>query len=209
MTKPPTEKDPNPVGDVLRRADMKVIGDRTCNSRLEGVVDGTSVPCAQAPRATVCSGDSGGPLLKRGRRGPELAGIVSFGAEVIDKECVQGHPSAFADAAKLRGWLTRPRRVLVPMPAGKLTITGRQQAGSKLTCHLPRWAGKAPDSVKYQWSRTVTTDDGYPLLVDIDGATGPTLTLTKDLAPRVISCQVDATSAGGTIGLQARTSNTA
>ncbi|MDQ0960734.1 hypothetical protein QFZ66_004612 [Streptomyces sp. B4I13] len=29
LTKPPTEKDPNPVGDVLRRADLKVIGDRT------------------------------------------------------------------------------------------------------------------------------------------------------------------------------------
>ncbi|MFM9728502.1 S1 family peptidase [Streptomyces niveiscabiei] len=209
LTKPPTEKDPNPVGDVLRRADMKVIGDHTCTSRLAGVVDGTSVLCAQAPQATICAGDSGGPLLKRGRQGPELAGIVSFGSEVLDKGCVHGHPSAFADAAKLRGWLTQPRPVLVPMPAGKLTVTGRQQAGSKLTCRLPRWTGKAPDSVRYQWSRTVTSDDGYPLLVDIDGPTGPTLTLTKELAHSVISCQVDAASAGGTIGLQAMPSNTA
>ncbi|MFF7735501.1 trypsin-like serine protease [Streptomyces sp. NPDC007984] len=205
LTKPPTEKDPSPVGDVLRRADMKVIGDRTCNSRLEGVVDDTSVLCAQAPRATICSGDSGGPLLKRGRRGPELAGIVSFGSEVLDKACVQGHPSAFADAAKLRGWLTQPRPTLVPMPAGKLTITGRQQAGSKLTCHLPRWAGKAPDSVKYQWFRSVTGDDGFTFLDAIDGGTGATLTLTKDLARSAVSCQVEATSAGGTIALEAMT----
>ena len=209
LTKPPTEKDPNPVGDVLRRADLKVIGDRTCNSRLAGVVDGTSVLCAQAPRATICSGDSGGPLLGRGRRGPALAGIVSFGSEVLSKECVQGHPSAFADAAKLRGWLTQPRPTLVPMPAGKLTITGRQQAGSQLTCHLPRWAGKAADSIKYLWSRSVTSDDGYTFFDPIDGATRATLTLTKDLARGALSCQVDATTAGGTIELVAMTSNPA
>nr|WP_112473618.1 trypsin-like serine protease [Streptomyces sp. ST1020] len=186
LTKPPTEKDPNPVGDVLRRADMKVIGDRTCTSRLAGVVDGTSVLCAQAPQATICAGDSGGPLLKRGRRGPELAGIVSFGSEVLDKECVHGHPSAFADAAKLRGWLTQPRPVLVPMPAGKLTVTGRQQAGSKLTCRLPRWAGKV--------SRPGY--GGLALVPVSEGLAG------GEAGPLAAGVQVGAVAAGGLFGQQ-------
>ncbi|GAA2300357.1 hypothetical protein GCM10010234_48910 [Streptomyces hawaiiensis] len=78
----------------------------------------------------------------------------------------------------------------------------------RLTCHLPRWAGKTPDSVKYQWFRSVTGGDGFTFLDSIDGRTGPTLTLTKDLARRAISCQVDATSAGGTITLEAMASGT-
>ncbi|MFF5982976.1 S1 family peptidase [Streptomyces olindensis] len=204
-TKPPTEKNPHPVGDVLRSADMKVIGDGTCNTRLAGMAHGESVLCAQAPRAAICAGDSGGPLLKYGRRGPELAGIVSFGGEVAGKECGQSSPGGFADAAALRAWLTQARPALAPMPAGKLTIKGKRKAGAKLTCQVPRWAGKAPAKITYTWAKSETGEDGFKFFVPVDGATKPTLTLTKDLARRDFVCTVDATSAGGTIQLEAQT----
>ncbi|AHH98490.1 S1 family peptidase [Kutzneria albida] len=187
------------IGDVLRRADLSVISDQRCGAQLGGVVDGGSVVCAQG-KDTICAGDSGGPLVRDTATGPELVGITSFGGEVVGKQCGQDrYPGGFADTAALRSWLTQPDPVLAPMPVGKPTITGSRAVGDTVRCEQPRWAGKAPDSVAYEWARQQTGSDGFVFYTTIKGATAPRLAITPDLDGVPVLCVQTASTAGGTI----------
>ncbi|MFK8848007.1 S1 family peptidase [Streptomyces sp. Ac-502] len=97
-------------GDVLRRGDLTVRGHAQCAAQTPAVVDEASVFCARDARAglpgrtatTMCTGDSGSPLVLWGRRGPELAGIFSFAGETAGKVCGQPADAAFADVPALR-----------------------------------------------------------------------------------------------------------
>ncbi|MFI9718268.1 S1 family peptidase [Streptomyces sp. NPDC052396] len=87
-------------GDVLRRGDLVVRTHAQCAAQTPAVVDDASVFCARDPRerTTMCFGDSGSPLVVRGRGGrPELAGVFSFAGETAGKVCGQPADAAFAD----------------------------------------------------------------------------------------------------------------
>jgi secreted trypsin-like serine protease len=189
------------IGNVLQRGDLKTISHRSCNAQLGGLVDPASVLCAEAT-AAVCSGDSGGPLLHRTPRGPELVGIVSFADEVVGKDCGEGtYPGGFANAAVFRSWLLRPHPVLAPMPLGAPTITGTLTAATTLTCRPPAWSARARPSVSYQWEGDKVYSDGSTSLEPISGATKATLDLTPKLAEHHVDCIVIASTAGGTVQL--------
>jgi hypothetical protein len=65
QTKPFDPNDPlSSYGDALAKGDMKIIDEGSRNQQLAGLVDAGSVVCAQGTGTTVCSGDSGGPLLE-------------------------------------------------------------------------------------------------------------------------------------------------
>lgn len=200
LTEPQSKQNPAPLADVLRRAKMKVIDQHSCNTQLAGVVNGTSALCAKSPHATVCPGDSGGPLLSMGPHGPQVVGIVSFAGEVTGKECGEGaYPGAFADAAQLREWINQPRPVLAPMPSGRPKITGDHKKGGTLTCEVPRWLGKSPDSVEYTWYKM--TDDVFIPVSKPEGSSRQ-LKLNPDLAKTSLQCAVAAKSAGGVTELE-------
>lgn len=185
--------------DAPKRLDYQVIGDDRCVQALGTLVDAGSVLCAMPTAEPTCAGDSGGPLVRRTERGPELVGLVSFGSEVLLKPCGdRDNPTGFADVTALRPWLDQPQFVLAPLPAGQLRITGRLAAGSTLSCQLPEWRGAAPDSVSYAWERADVVE-AYQIV----GATGPTLTLTEELAGQAIGCTAVARTAGGKTTLRA------
>jgi secreted trypsin-like serine protease len=200
LTKPYDQANPlSSIGDVLQRADLAVIDDKQCNSQLGGAVDAKSVVCAQA-KETICSGDSGGPLLHQTPAGPELVGITSFGGEVIGKDCGQdGYAGGFADTASLKPWITQHHPVLAPMPTGEPTIDGTPASGAAVGCVQPKWAGAAPDSVSYQWSKSVVGSDGFKFFNPIKGATGAQLAITQEFAGRQVLCTMTASTAGGAV----------
>ncbi|MER6047157.1 serine protease [Streptomyces sp. NPDC001793] len=95
-------------GDVLRRGDLTVRTHAQCAAQTPAVVDDASVFCASdvpGGRTTMCFGDSGSPLVVRGRRGPELVGVFSFAGETAGKVCGQPADAAFADVPALVGAL--------------------------------------------------------------------------------------------------------
>jgi hypothetical protein len=193
------------LGDVLRRADLAVIGTQSCDDQLGGVVDGASVVCAQSEQM-ICSGDSGGPLVHQTVTGPELVGITSFAGEVVGKNCGDGYPGGFADAAALKSWLTQPDPVLAPVPAGGVSLSGELQVGGTMTCTPPPWAGPTPDSVDIQWYRSEVGENEFEFYLPIKGATGADFTITPDLAGRKLLCGATAKSAGGLVELLSDTS---
>ncbi|WP_238783411.1 S1 family peptidase [Streptomyces monomycini] len=101
-------------GDVLRRGDLIVRSHERCAAQTPAVVDEASVFCARDARGglpdrtptTMCTGDSGSPLVAWGRRGPELTGIFSFAGETAGKVCGQPADAAFADVPALLPDLT-------------------------------------------------------------------------------------------------------
>lgn len=204
QTKPFDPKNPASFfGDALSEGKLTVIGTPSCNAALGGLVDGSSVLCAQGGASTtICSGDSGGPLVEYGEDGPELAGLTSFGGEVVHKQCGQDYPGGFADAAKLRAFLTQPHPVLAPRPTAEPTVTGTKAAGATLTCQAPTWLGHAPASVTYTWDEGLVDATGFVTYLPIDGApTTPALAVTADLAAHSLLCVLDATTPGGTVEL--------
>ncbi|WP_234317942.1 S1 family peptidase [Streptomyces rimosus] len=101
-------------GDVLRRGDLTVRTHQQCAAQTPAAVDEASAFCARDVRAehagrtpaAMCWGDSGSPLVTRGRRGgPELAGIFSFAGEAAGKPC-RPADAAFADVPALLPELT-------------------------------------------------------------------------------------------------------
>ncbi|WP_274918524.1 S1 family peptidase [Streptomyces sp. WZ-12] len=93
-------------GDVMRRGDLTIRTHAQCAAQTPAVVDEASAFCARDipdGRTTMCFGDSGSPLVVRGRRGPELAGVFSFAGETAGKVCGQPADAAFADVPALAG----------------------------------------------------------------------------------------------------------
>jgi secreted trypsin-like serine protease len=64
-----------PPGTTLRQADLQIVGDDECSSTND---PGTQV-CAEGDGSDSCHGDSGGPLIVEGNRGPFQLGVVSYG----------------------------------------------------------------------------------------------------------------------------------
>lgn len=101
----PTRPDEEIRGDVLRRGDLAVRTHERCAAQTPAVVDEASVLCARDPSGggtTLCFGDSGSPLVARGRNGPEAVGVFSFAGETAGRVCGQPADAAFADVPALR-----------------------------------------------------------------------------------------------------------
>jgi hypothetical protein len=201
QTKPFDPNNPTSVlGDALKKGNLNVIDNASCNTQLAGLVDDASVVCAQHTGTTICAGDSGGPLVQYGDEGPELVGLTSFAGEVVTKDCGQDSPGGFADTAKLRAFLTQSHPALGPMPTAEPTIAGTKAAGSTLTCQA-KWAGRTPDSVTYTWDESlVDPNSGLEFYVPIkDAPNTPELAVTAELATHKLLCALNAATAGGTV----------
>jgi secreted trypsin-like serine protease len=72
-----------PPVDLLQEADVRIVGDATCQSAYElnaPTMDPATMVCAADPGRDTCQGDSGGPLMVRDSLGAwALVGITSWG----------------------------------------------------------------------------------------------------------------------------------
>jgi Trypsin len=139
-------------------------------------------PDGRAPYRSDCNGDSGSPLLLRGPRGWEIAGIDAWGVA-----CGARHndPTVFMSIPSVLDFLTAPAPPWAPEPVGRPRIDGEPRVGQQLTCVAPDWAGTPPVSVSYHW------------IVPRSGADGATYTVRPRDAGGRILCSVEAGIQGG------------
>jgi len=75
-------KEKGPAATILQEAEVPVVGNATCNApdAYNGAIK-SKMLCAgyQGGKIDSCEGDSGGPLVLRGKDGPVLVGVVSWG----------------------------------------------------------------------------------------------------------------------------------
>ena len=135
----------------LRQATLTTIADRACGPKWKGTkyakrFEAASEVCAGG-RASVCAGDSGGPMIGGTLDKPVLVGIISWTGPRCGEDKL---PSVSAEAAHYADFLTAPEPVWAPTPAGPTTIT---RSGDTLTC-TATWT-IAPDTVEFRWRRRV------------------------------------------------------
>jgi hypothetical protein len=142
---------------ALRQATLATIADRVCGPEWKGTkyaqrFEAASEVCAGG-RASVCAGDSGGPMLGGTLQRPVLVGIISWTGPRCGEDQL---PSVSAQASHYAAFLTAPEPVWAPVPAGPTTIT---RAGGTLTC-AATWT-VAPDTVEFRWRRRVRGKTAY------------------------------------------------
>lgn len=97
------QTDDDPHGFDLKFAEMQIISVRECETSLSKLYKNSNVPtgliCAKAPAATICGGDSGGPLTVNGT----LVGIVSW---LSGSLCSNDFPAIFTEIARYRYWIS-------------------------------------------------------------------------------------------------------
>lgn len=89
--------------DHLRRGTVKVASNAACRNDFGSLWRGRRMLCAGSVASDACFGDSGGPLLIRGRKGWIQHGVTSFG----DSACNVGDASVYTRVAALRPWIER------------------------------------------------------------------------------------------------------
>ncbi len=99
---------------VLKKLSAAIISNSTCATQLgSNILDVTICAGMAGANASVCNGDSGGPLLVPFRSRWIQVGIVSFGANI----CYQ--PTAFARVSALVGFVTTH---VVPEASGAVVV---------------------------------------------------------------------------------------
>ncbi|GAB3008223.1 trypsin-like serine protease [Amycolatopsis acidiphila] len=188
------------MGDVLQRGNFAVLAGDKCSPRLGGVVDQTSMLCAEGttPGTTVCPGDSGGPLMADLPGRPVQVGITSFAGEVEGLTCGQPSPAGFTDVGRVREWALSPGLALAPVPEGVPVIKGEAKADGTLLCEQPDWRGR-PTAVTTEWYRQNTDSTGFVFFTPIPGATTDRMTVPADVAGTSVDCLVTAYSGGGKV----------
>ena len=171
----------------LRQATLTTIPDRACGPRWKGTkyakrFEGASEVCAGG-RASVCAGDSGGPMIGGTLAKPVLVGIISWTGPRCGEDKL---PSVSAEVAHYADFLTAPEPVWAPTPAGPTTIT---RSGDTLTC-TATWT-VAPDTVEFRWRRRVRGKVHYEF---ITVARTATYTPTQ---PGLYDCEALGSGAGG------------
>ncbi len=158
----------------------------------------TGVPAGHGAKApSVCPGDSGGPLMVSTPTGREIAGVLS--AQSGDGCDGSVHQGQFMNPGPWKREALRPNPELAP--AGKLRVTGTPAAGHRLNATIDALAPKNAD-VHYAWYQEKVDDDGFKYNVPIDGATDPSLTVSKDLADKRLLCIATLTDPAGKVRLQ-------
>ena len=91
------------MSKVLLQAEVPVCPFAVCSSALGRGHWGIGMLCAGGVGIDACDGDSGGPLIVQGERGPLVIGVVSWG-----KGCgQQGQPGVYTSVAYHSGWIER------------------------------------------------------------------------------------------------------
>lgn len=101
---------------VILRVDLRLMGQRTCETRPDrggGKVHGR-VFCAASPTQSTCGGDSGGPVVLT-NGAPVLAGLVSWGSSRCGGD---GRPSVYTRVDQYLGWIEQAMR----LPAGRSSL---------------------------------------------------------------------------------------
>lgn len=89
---------------VLRQARLLSLGNLQVANRVLVVADGQRL--AQTPGAGACRGDSGGPIVRRGRNGYQLVGIVSWSSGALrSRGTACGGLTAVTPVADHGGWI--------------------------------------------------------------------------------------------------------
>lgn len=94
---------------VILRVDLRLMGQRTCESRpgrSGGKVHG-KVFCAANPKQSTCGGDSGGPVVRTNGTAV-LAGLVSWGSDRCGGD---GRPSVYTRVDQYLDWIDEAMRL--------------------------------------------------------------------------------------------------
>jgi secreted trypsin-like serine protease len=149
------------------KRDFFAAADMTCS------IDPARRPSKEpgAAWASVCMGDSGGPLLRTVNGRVEQAGVVSW-----SEWCGTRHdPAVFARPEVIRAFAANP--VWAPVAEGTPRV---ERTGGTLRCTAPAFSGTVT-RVSFQW-----LDQGRPV------ATGAAID-----SPKPLTCAVIAANAGG------------
>lgn len=187
----------------LRRATLKTLADAACRrlwkrsrTKYRTRFEARSDLCAtdrdgRSPRASVCAGDSGGPLIGGTLARPVLFGVISWTGPRCGADKL---PSVAADTRHFHGFLTSSAPVWAPVAAGPVRIAGVPRVGERLTCVMPTWE-QAPEQVDVRWLRRTTGEDGAYRLVKV--AEGAAYTAVAADAGKLVDCEALASNAGG------------
>jgi len=186
-----------------RRATLSTLSDTTCRrlwkrsgTKYRNRFEAKSDVCATdsdggRPRASVCAGDSGGPMIGGTLRRPVLVGVISWTGPRCGADKL---PSVAVDTAYFHAFLTNPSPTWAPVATGPVRIAGDPRVGQRLTCVLPAWE-QAPDRVDVRWLRRVTGKDGAYDFVKV--GEGLTYTAVAADAGKLLDCQALGSNAGG------------
>jgi len=96
-----SDKGERQTADVLQEVSLKIRDSDYCGSKT--LLWHGQLCAGGGSGATICTGDSGGPLTVEGRTGRHtLVGVTSF---TLKKTCDVNDPSYFADVSYYRAWI--------------------------------------------------------------------------------------------------------
>jgi secreted trypsin-like serine protease len=178
--------------DNLQEAEVPIIEDDACSTRIGIDFDSESMLCAGKLASSVsaedgvdaCNGDSGGPLLVNTPSGLKLAGLVSWGYACGSEK----YWGVYTRVANYFDWLSSIPGI-VPYAKVPPTIHGRPEVNSTLTCDKGEWGGDAVEKYIYEWQ---DVNEGV-----VKSGTKPSYTLTTNDIGRNLKCIVHAVSKVG------------
>lgn len=174
----------------LRQATLTTLSDGACGPKWKGTkyakrFEAASEVCAGG-KASVCAGDSGGPMIGGTLAAPVLVGIISWTGPRCGEDKL---PSVSAEAAHYADFLLAAEPVWAPVAAGPTTIT---RAGDTLTCSAT-WT-IAPDDVRFRWRRRERGKTTYEFTTVGSGAT---YRVTAKDRGALLDCGALGSNAGG------------
>ncbi|KAJ8720278.1 hypothetical protein PYW07_012321 [Mythimna separata] len=99
-----TEGGPITTNQVLSHATLNVISNRICRYAFPLILQSSNICTSSLGGASVCSGDSGGPLALNSDGKPILIGITSFGSGL---GCAVGLPAAFSRVTSFMNFFSK------------------------------------------------------------------------------------------------------
>lgn len=97
----------NVLPNILQRANIQVIAEAECNTRMAPVAGARVGPgqiCLYTPGIGSCNGDSGGPLNCQDARGTIISGVTSWGIQ-SGGACLQTYPSVYTRTGFFLDWI--------------------------------------------------------------------------------------------------------
>jgi hypothetical protein len=190
--------------DRLQQGTMKLLAPEQCAADIPQDSVGTSgfcttgVPAApEAPAPSICPGDSGGPLILSTPDGPRVAGVLSAqSGNGCDGSVHQGE---FMNAADWQQQALRPNPELAP--TGALRVAGTPAVGQRVDAAIDALTPENA-AVSYSWYAEEQDADGFTYYLPIEGATGPSLTVPKDVAGKRLKCIATLSTPAGEVQLQ-------
>lgn len=174
----------------LRQATLSTLSGPACGRQWKGTkyakrFEAKSEVCASG-KASVCAGDSGGPMIGGTLARPVLVGIISWTGPRCGEDKL---PSVGAKVSHYADFLLAVAPVWAPTATGPVTIT---RSGDTLTCSAS-WS-TAPDDVRFRWRRRVQGKTGYEFVTI---GSGPTYTVKAKDERALLECGALGSNAGG------------